>query len=180
MAPAYDPDRARALLSEAGHPDGHGLGEIVLACLDLWEEAAADVAVQLEGIGVRVRLLSATSDPDLEAAIEDQAHAYLWSWGEEFPDTARGFLELFFGEEFYRDEELEELLARAASLPDEDERLRAYRAFERIWIGEQAAVVPIAYGDCALWRRPWVTGMWVNATQISTFADAVVRRPHGE
>ncbi len=56
VTPAYDPARARALLSEAGHPDGHGLGEIVLACLDLWENAAADVAVQLERIGVRVRL----------------------------------------------------------------------------------------------------------------------------
>lgn len=180
VTPAYDPDRARALLSEAGHPDGLGLGEIVLACLDLWEDAAADVAVQLERIGVRVRLISANSDPDLEAAIRDQAHAYIWSWGEEYPDTARGFLELFFSDDFYRDEELEELLARAASLRDEDERLRTYRAFEQKWIGEQAAVVPISYGDCALWRRPWVTGMWVNATEISTFASAVVRRPHGE
>ena len=47
----------------------------------------------------------------------------------------------------YRDEQLERLLARAASLRDQDERLRIYREFERIWIGEQAAVVPIAYGD---------------------------------
>jgi hypothetical protein len=38
--------------------------------------------------------------------------------------------------------------------------------------------VPIAYGDLLLWRRPWVSGMWVNATEISTFAQAVVRRPH--
>ena len=74
-------------------------------------------------------------------------------------------------------DELEKLLARAASLRDQDERLRTYRDFERIWIGEQAAVVPIAYADEQLWRRPWVTGMWVNATEISTFAHAVVRRP---
>ena len=77
----------------------------------------------------------------------------------------------------YRDEQLERLLARAASLRDQDERLRIYREFERIWIGEQAAVVPLAYGDRQLWRRPWVTGMWVNAIARSTFADAVVSRP---
>jgi ABC-type transport system substrate-binding protein len=76
----------------------------------------------------------------------------------------------------YRNKELEELLARGASLRDQDERLRAYRDFERIWIGEQAAVVPLAYGDRLLWRRPWITGLWLNAIADSTFADAVVRR----
>lgn len=69
------------------------------------------------------------------------------------------------------------LLARANLLRDQDERLRTYREFERVWIGEQAAVVPLAYGDSLLWQRPWVTGMWVNSTQISTFAEAVVQRP---
>jgi ABC-type transport system substrate-binding protein/class 3 adenylate cyclase len=180
VAPAFDPDRARALLIEAGYADGRALGEIELACLELWEDATADVAAQLEEIGVRVRLLPVASDPELEAAIEDGAHAWVWAWGGEYPDTGRGFLDLIFGEypSLYRDEELEEVLARDASLRDQDERLRTYRDFERIWIGEQAAVVPIAYGDLLLWRRPWVSEMWVNATEISTFAQAVVRRPH--
>jgi ABC-type transport system substrate-binding protein len=146
----------------------------------LWEDATSLVAAQLEEIGVRVRLLPVASDPELEAAIEDGAHAWVWAWGGEYPDTGRGFLDLIFGEypSLYRDEELEGLLARDASLRDQDERLRTYRDFERIWIGEQAAVVPIAYGDLLLWRRPWISGMWVNATEIATFAQAVVRRPH--
>jgi ABC-type transport system substrate-binding protein len=70
-----------------------------------------------------------------------------------------------------------EHLARAASLRDQGERLRTYREFERIWIGEHAAVLPLAYGDVMLWLRPWITGMWVNATEISMFAHAVVTRP---
>ena len=67
--------------------------------------------------------------------------------------------------------------ARAATLRDQDERLRVFREFERLWIGEQAAVVPLVYNDRALWRRPWLTGMWVNAIAKSSFAEAVVRRP---
>jgi ABC-type transport system substrate-binding protein len=74
----------------------------------------------------------------------------------------------------YRDERLERMLVRAASLRDQDERLRVYREFERIWIGEFAALVPLAYDDRLLYRRPWVTGMWANATGMSTFAEAVV------
>ena len=47
-----------------GHADGRALGEITLVCLDLWEDAASDAA-QLAAIGVRVRLLPATSDPEV-------------------------------------------------------------------------------------------------------------------
>jgi ABC-type transport system substrate-binding protein len=179
VAPAFDPERARALLRDAGHLDGRGLGEIVLAHFGIWEAAASDIAAQLGAVGIRVRRLPANSVADLETVIEERANAYLWSWDYRFPDPGGGFLEplLRWGTGLYRDEPLEQLLARAAALRDQDERLRAYREFERIWIGEQAAVVPITYTDRLLWRRPWVTGMWANAIAKSTFAEVVVRRP---
>jgi ABC-type transport system substrate-binding protein/class 3 adenylate cyclase len=177
VAPKFDPDRARVLLSEAGYPDGRALGEIVLVCLDLWKDAASDVAAQLAAVGVRVRLLSTATDPEGAAAIQEHAHAYIWGWIADYPDPGGGFLEPFFrqGTWLYRDEQLEQLLARAASLRDQHNRLRTYREFERIWIGDQAAVVPLAYADRRIWRRAWLTGMWANAIAISTFAEAVVR-----
>jgi ABC-type transport system substrate-binding protein len=147
----------------------------MLVCLDLWEDAASDVAAQLASIGVRVRLLSTASDPEGAAAIEEHGHAFIWGWIADYPDPGGGFLEPLLRETpLYRDERLEQLLARAASLRDQHDRLRMYREFERIWIGEQAAVVPLAYTDRRLWRRPWVTGMWANAIAPSTFAEAVV------
>jgi ABC-type transport system substrate-binding protein/class 3 adenylate cyclase len=178
VAPIFDPDRARTVLNAAGFADGRALGEIVLVCLDLWEDAASNVAAQLAAMGVRIRLLPTTSDPDGETAIEEGAHAYLWAWIADYPDPGGGFLNAILRANpwLYRDEELEQLLARAASLRDQDERLRAYREFERIWIGEEAAVVPLAYGHQQLWRRPWITGMWTNAVAMSTFADAIVER----
>jgi peptide/nickel transport system substrate-binding protein len=176
VAPKFDPDRARALLSEAGYPDGRDLGEIVLVCLDLWEDAASDVAAQLAAVGVRVRPLSTASDTEGDAAIKEHGHAFIWGWIADYPDPGGGILEplLRVRTELYRDEQLEQLLARAASLRDRHDRLRTYREFERIWIGEQAGVVPLAYSDRRLWRRPWLTGIWANAITTSTFAEAVV------
>jgi len=177
VAPKFDPNCARTLLSEAGYPDGRDLGEIVVVCLDLWEDVASDLAAQLAAVGVRVRLLFTASDTEGEAAIEEHGHGFIWGWIADYPDPGGGVLEpLLRGRPgLYRDEQLEQLLARAASLRDPHDRLRAYREFERIWIGEQAAVVPLAYADRRLWRRPWVTGMWANAIAMSTFAEAAVR-----
>jgi ABC-type transport system substrate-binding protein/class 3 adenylate cyclase len=177
VAPKFDPDRARAFLNAAGFADGRALGEIVLVCLDLWEDAASNVAAQLATVGVRVRLLPVASDLDATAAIEEGSHAAIWGWIADYPDPGGGFLNAILRANpwLYRDGQLEQLLARAATLHDQDERLRTYREFERIWIGEQAAVVPLAYNDRLLWRRPWLTGMWANAITMSTFAEAVLQ-----
>jgi ABC-type transport system substrate-binding protein len=179
VSPEFDAARVHDLLIEAGFAGGRGLGEITLACLDLWEDATSDVAAQFADIGVRVRLLPVASDLDLDAAINERAHAFVWWWGPDLPDPGGGVLDSILRAMpwLYRNEELEALLARAISLQDREERLRMYREFERIWIGEQAAVVPLAYDDRELWRRPWVTGMWANAVAMSTFADAVIQRP---
>jgi ABC-type transport system substrate-binding protein len=177
VAPRFDPDRARVLLSAAGYADARALGEFVLVCLDLWKDAASDVTAQLARIGVRVRLHSAASDPEgIAAIVQGAADAWLWGWAADYADPGGGFLDPYVrSHPVYGDEELEQLLTRAGSLRDQDERLRTYREFERIWIGEHAAVVPLAYGERQLWRRPWVTGMWVNALARSTFAETVVR-----
>ena len=179
VTPSFDLGRARALLTEAGHPEGRGVAEIVLTHWGHWEDVASEIGAQLSEIGIRVRRLPAHSYAELTAAIESRAHAYIWAWAYESPDPGSGFLQplLTWGTWLYRDEQLEGLLRRAASLHDQDERLRAFREFERLWIGEHAAVVPLAYTDRMLWRRPWLTGMWANAIARSSFAEAVVRRP---
>src|SRR5262249_7848166 len=138
VSPPFDPERARDLLREAGHADGSALGEIVLTGLDLWEDAISAVAAQLAEGGVRASVVVAASDPELAAVIEDRAHAFVWAWGGDAPTAGYGFLQsiLRWSTSLYRDEELEDLLARAASTSDRDERLRAFRKFERVWIGE--------------------------------------------
>ena len=173
VAPPFDPARARALLEDARGV----VGEIALAYLGLWAEAAESVAAQLEGVGLSVRPLPLASDAALLDAIREGAHAFVWAWSADSPDPAGGILEPILSSlPVYSDHELQALLARAASLHDQDERLRTYREYERRWIGDSAAVVPLAYADSALVVRTGITGMWMNEVGMSTFAEVVVDR----
>ena len=111
------------------------------------EDVASEIGAQLSEIG-RVRRQPRSLVRRAHRRDREPAHAYIWAWVES-PDPGSGFLQplLTWGTWLYRDEQLEGLLRRAASLHDQDERLRAFREFERLWIGEHAAVVPLAYSD---------------------------------
>jgi ABC-type transport system substrate-binding protein len=171
VAPPYDPARTRALL--AGNA---AVGELVVAGLDLWGVSTREIVELLEAVGVEARALNVATDPELFAAIEAEAHAFVWAWNAETPDAGEFLSSIVRDTPMYRDERLEELLAEAASLHDRDERLRRYREYERLWIGEHAAIVPLAYSKTELWHRSWITGMWVNGFGMASFAEAVVRR----
>ena len=63
----------------------------------------------------------------------------------DFPDPDgffRGLLRLDWP--FYRDDDILELLDRGRSLRDQGERMRVYHEVDHRWVGEQAAILPIA------------------------------------
>ena len=93
VTPSFDLGRARALLTEAGHPEGRGVAEVVLTHWGHWEDVASEIGAQLSEIGIRVRRLPAHSYAELTAAIESRAHAYIWAWAYESPDPGSGFLQ---------------------------------------------------------------------------------------
>ena len=66
------------------------------------------------------------------------------------------------------------MLARARASRDRDERLRLYREFERLWIGERAAIVPLSYARQLLLRRPDVHGLRLNPMGVFHLEQVVV------
>ena len=109
--------------------------------------------------------------------VSPDVHVWLATWHADYPDPDGfylGFLELDLP--LYRDDETDAVLALARASRDRDERLRLYREFERLWIGQRVALVPLSYARQLLLRRPHVQSLRLNPMRVFHLEQVVVHR----
>jgi oligopeptide transport system substrate-binding protein len=143
-----DPDRARALLDEAGYADRAELGEIVVNGNGLFVDPA--VAAWREELGVDISVETMDFGDFLELLDTRPPQLFTVNWIADYasPNAIYGLLLepgalSNFGD--WRDDEFVELLEAAAAAPD-DEVGAAYDAVEER-VAEQAPVIPWSYGE---------------------------------
>jgi ABC-type transport system substrate-binding protein len=177
IAPEPDLELAKRLLADAGHPDGKGLPELELL-VPLWLGDPEPFVAQWGRLGARIRVVQGS----VHAACEMPPSVHLWlgGWTVDYPDPD-GFFRGFLRQEmdFYRDDEIVELVERARALRDQGERMRAYHEIDRLMVTERAAILPVTYGRMMLLRRPWVEDVLANPMSGAHFDQVVVRRPSG-
>jgi ABC-type transport system substrate-binding protein/class 3 adenylate cyclase len=156
VAPGYDPERAAALLAEAGYGGGRGFGELRFLAAHSFE--SGNLAEQLARIGLRV---SFEHRPTSEHGIDEREfQAWVGAWYADYPDPDGFYLGLLGTRAlpFHHDRQTDALLAEARGSRNRDDRLRLYHEFERVWIGQRVAMVPLAYSRRLVLRRPHVHG----------------------
>jgi ABC-type transport system substrate-binding protein/class 3 adenylate cyclase len=174
LAPAYDPQVARALLADAGHDNGRGFPPLTIGHITGYD-ASGLLDEQFGAVGIRVQVVNAPLH-EFEALIRSGLDAFVWAWAADVPDPAGMISPLLATVPgLYRDGRVDRLLARARSLRDRDMQLATYRKADRLLVADQAAVVPLQYFRRTSLVRPWVDGFWQNALVTSSFAEVVVR-----
>ncbi len=153
----YDPEGARALLAEAGFPDGFdvdlSLRDVVRGYLPNPVPVATDIQAQLAEVGIRVNVDVQESGTFIDNANAGTLPFYLLGWGADYPD-ATNFLDFHFGvgasPQFGAGfEDIQALLSEAASLTDQDARDELYAEAAEL-IDEHAPMVPVAHGGSAV------------------------------
>lgn len=152
----FDPERARMLLGEAGHPGGKGFPRVDL----LTPRAHLKQAKVLQGLwerhlGIKVNL-DVREWGDFFRQ-QGQAALYLVGWGAYFYSDPDYFLRVGVHTvaEWWQHPGYEGLIQEAMRIRDQAERVRLYRQADRILIDE-APILPLLYRVDNYLVKPWV------------------------
>ncbi|MCA9770790.1 MAG: peptide ABC transporter substrate-binding protein [Myxococcales bacterium] len=165
----FDPERARALLAEAGWPGGRGFPPVELAYNTREDHKTLAEAVQAmwkRELGVEVVLRNEEWKVFLQSLVVDPPAIYRLGWGADYPDP-HNFMELFTrasGNNHTRwgSAEYDALIDRAAATAAPADRVALYTRAQRILLEEAVAIVPTHAGVMHYVTRPWVHGLAPN------------------
>lgn len=168
VPPAYDPDRAEALLDEAGYPRGSD-GTRLRVTLTIfsggeWADIAAVLSENLRAVGIEVEIVQLDEGAWIQRTVVDRDFDLTLLAGQQGPDPDQ--LRLRFGSAgalnmmAYANPDFDDLLAQAAALSDEDQRRELYLEAQRI-LAADLPFVPLA-----------------EMVSIHTYRDAVRGMPH--
>lgn len=145
----YDPDKARALLAEAGYKDGVDI--VALGFSDQrWIQRQEVLIEQYRKVGIRIRYTNGTvAETSATFNTERKADVFLSAWTGR-PDPSLTY-QLMFGEGAYYNSsriaavpEMAEALAATRATEDIDARKKAISRVQRI-VTENALVIPLAF-----------------------------------
>jgi len=181
--PKHDLAKAKALLAEAGFPDGFeteiAYRDVVRGYLPEPSVVAQDIQAQLLEVGIKAQITVMESGAYLDAADAGELKGlYMLGWGADYPDQTN-FLDYHFGAGASKQfgagfPDIHEVLKEAASLSDQTERNKLYEKANALLI-QHVPMVPIAHGGSAVAFKAAATG--AHASPLGNEYFGVVEIP---
>jgi len=163
---AYDPERARGLLAQAGYPGGQDFPRVT------WLYSGGSPAeppvvpflrkAWRKNLGLSLEAQSVEWEAFIERRDRDPAHLALWGWLADYPDPDALLRVIFHSTEGinpprWHNARFDALVEEAACVADQTRRMELYREADRILVAEKAVIMPLGYARGRILVKPWVT-----------------------
>ncbi len=160
----YDLEKAKALLSQAGYPEGKGLPplEFLVVATTESRQISEYIEKSFRQIGIRLKI-SAYSWPEYQASVHNRkAHLWTMAWNADYPD-AQNFLQVYYGKYVatttntsgYINKEYDRLYEASLKLGDTRERTEMYKQMVRI-VTEDAPSIFLNHRIYYGLTQPWL------------------------
>ncbi len=165
----YDPDKARILLREAGHPGGEGLPAITLHTTQAYQDIAQYIQFELSRLGVRLDIDVMPPATLREMMANADAPFFRGSWIADYPD-AENYLALFHSDNKtpagpnytqFQNDTFDCLYNHALSETDKSKRKALYHQMDSLIIAE-APKVFLYYDQSMRFVQQYVKNMSNN------------------
>lgn len=175
---SYDLEKAKALMAEAGYPEGIK-SEIELAYnTDRGHQMIAEaVQADLKKIGINVKLVNMDWGVYITKLDNGDTQMYRLGWiGDPDPDS---FLYVLLNSanagpggnsSFYNNPKFDQLTNDARVMPNGPDRMKLYQQAEQLAL-EDAPWVPIYHYNNIILKKPFVEGYRVNPSGVMSFTE---------
>ncbi|HKR99654.1 MAG TPA: ABC transporter substrate-binding protein, partial [Candidatus Dormibacteraeota bacterium] len=163
---AYDPERARQLLRQAGHASGFEIEYRTWETDEFNNSGLVPLLIEdLEAVGIRVRVTRHTA-PEASGPRQEPGHGLLYcaNWYADFPDPDNFFYVLFHTDSttvrglHYHRPEVDAQIVEARRTNDTERRADIYRRLDEMVVHE-APLAPLFHERLYLVHKPGVRGV---------------------
>lgn len=166
----YDPEKALALLEQAGYPNGKGLKPFKILTPDNWADIVSFVASQLQNIGIKAEVEIIQANILRQQMSRSEAVAFRAQWIADYPD-AETFL-AFFNSRFpappnytrFNHPYFDRLYDQSMNAPDSLRR-QLYRSMDSV-VMAQAPVIPLFYDEMLHFTQLNISGFSSNPMNL--------------
>ena len=158
----YDPEKAKALLAAAGHPDGIDI-ELWTSVTPIYLRMAETIQAYLNKVGIRTKLVQRESAASRGAARKGQTDMILKDWYADYPDAEDFLYPLLHGVNrgaggnvsFFANPVFDSIVTASRRELDEVKRNQLYRQADSIAFAEAPMVFLYFYNELYS-VQPWI------------------------